>query len=386
MGRFLYPLDKKYYDNNSNGCIHGATTRVGHGVGKLDFPTSTEMYEEVMAMADGEVINCGRDIGDTPYIHIDILTRTGYEGVPFVIRYYHVTPNSDITTGKMVKQGDKIGVTKDENVGNHLHLDMCQYINGSYTATVQVPCLISNYPSEVQERMNTWASQAGGSNQAARMWEIMAYDWTYLTPNNPGGSIEYDERVDASRFIKNDNDWLAVYGMLTYEEGELFPQFEKDNIKAIFEWIIRVFRNRLISGTSIESICLWDYDMKTGTYQPGYNGAVSRGKNVPEEIRQFCRDIISGKNYFYVEREGKKNIYQGQTPSKRWYDKLYSACTFYGGHSARWPEITFAQIPFESNAGLQYFYMDGEYTENVLKTFYGGNASNESKIPNPFLR
>jgi hypothetical protein len=70
--------------------------------------------------------------------------------------------------------------------------------------------------------------------------------------------------MDASRILTslsdpNSEDWLPIYGMWKYEEGGIFTG-ESDYEKAagISEWVVRVFRNRLIAGTSIDSICLWN--------------------------------------------------------------------------------------------------------------------------------
>ena len=60
-----------------------------------------------------------------------------------------------------------------------------------------------------------------------------------------------NKTMDVSSKFKNENDWLALYGMLWYEESGLAQKLNDDISKGICEWVVRVFRNRLFSGLTI---------------------------------------------------------------------------------------------------------------------------------------
>lgn len=370
---FLYPF--KTNDPNGPGPwggYHGCTTYSGHDTsgppgGKLDL--GADVGTPVYAMLSGKVIYATNSDSNSDYNSI-LQIQTG----DMSIRYIHLE-NYQVGLNDQVNQGDLIGYVRKHPNGNHLHLDFVVGNNtspGSGANGFLPPKIQGNYKREdIQNGVTKWTSQGG---LKGRCWEVMGMTWKYNDSSALGAAKQGN--INVSDKFKNDSDWNALFGMLVYEEGTLMNDFDNAINKAIFEWIIRVFRNRLFSGSSIDSICQWD------SGNPGRTGAESRASRCPENIRSFARNIMNGKDYFYVEKIAQQYKYVGETkiPADKWFDRLYSADTFSGGSTARWPFITLAAIPFAAGT----FFMEGEFSVPVLNTFWPNGTNGNAKYPSPY--
>lgn len=360
---YYHPLGEENYTVQ-------ATTYYGHGIGKLDFPVTNQ---PIYAMCDGTVAFCG-----TYSDGVSCCAISCYDNglnTTFYIRYLHGIYN--VQAGDNVIRGQCIGQSSD--VGSegsyHLHIDFSQSainfipVQGDINFTnktfiyngISFPLLEDINYNAVQNWMNI---NGAGGNLCGFCWLVIASKLEIITPS----SSTYDPRMDASRILTslsdpNSEDWLPIYGMWKYEEGGIFTG-ESDYEKAagISEWVVRVFRNRLIAGTSIDSICLWNSGL------PGRTQATALGKQVDEETREFIRNIILGNNYFYVESLALKYRYRDDNSysiddDELWQRHLYAADTFYGAgvpNAPRW--LTLAVIP---SSFCGYFYMEGVFSENV---------------------
>ena len=388
MGKYYYhPLG----ENAPN--VNIFTGHSERDAGKLDFNYNDSSIEGTpfYAMADGEIVFCGSwNDGNVAIVQKCNDSRLG---ITFYIRYLHGINNQELL-GTVVKKGTELG--KISNNGgkyqSHLHIDFSLESNGyspvlgklnrsdinnmswEYTYSDGTKKTF-NLSSKVDNNIITnWEAQEGHSGDIiGYLWLVFAQAPQYLTPSS---SSVYKGAIDVSEKFSSDSDWDALYGMLAYEESVLFDEFEtNEEARAILEWIVRVFRNRLFSGSSINSICLWN------SGEPGCAIAEQKASQVPENIRQFAKNIISGKDYFLVEKYAKKYKYGDWPNEDKWYDRLYSADTFYGGSSARWPESTLAALPFSYGP---YFFFEGEFTNEVLSKFWPNGTGNDSAYPNPY--
>ena len=375
MGKFLFPLENGAYDINNSERVHGAKTYSNHGVGKLDFYASPG--DVVRSMTNGKVLKAGKD-SSTEYTSCDILVSGDYwkpnsvDGL--VIRYYHIV-DFPVSVGDVVNQGDILGYVDEKQVGTtgaHLHLDFCNYVDGTYYLgkgpNLMGPRLNTEQLTYEQEQaISLWQGQHGSNNGWGRCWEVIATPAVYQEQ-----SQNSDSTMNAFEKLKlTDDDMLAVYGMLLYEEsgcakritdaGGIDSADEKD--VAICEWVVRCFRNRLICGSSISDICAWDRG------NPGIIKAKNFGRRISDIMREFCLNIIKGNNYFFVEKVAKKYFYDGLNEggiTENWYNHLYAACMFYGGVDRGYQ--TLAAIPFSDGT----FAMEGGFNKKVQKYWNQG--------------
>lgn len=379
---FYHPLGDNYADAPPFSYLN-------HGNGKLDFSIGEVPF---YAIADGEIVFCGSYADGNVAIIQEC--KDSNLGITFYIRYLHGINNGELLN-TYVKKGTQLGTVSNNagRYGNHLHIDFSLVFNnfqpvigkltpasGSTSATWSYGAKTYKISPKIDlSQVREWAAQNDGVydgpsyQNPGYCWLVFAQNPEYLTRASSGS---YDGSIDVSSLFTSESDWNALYGMIAYEENVLFSDFETNDVyKAILEWVIRVFRNRLFSGISIDSICLWN------SGQPGRADAESRASQVPQNIRNFAKDIISGKDYFYVERYAEQYFY-GDWPDKdKWYNRLYSADTFYGGYSARWPSSTLAQVPFEYGP---YFYFEGEFTNEVFNKFWPNGRDGEAAYPNPY--
>lgn len=374
MGLYLYPLPDQYINVNDGIRWQNGKTYPGHGGGKLDFACSKGT--KVKAMTSGEVIHAGQDNSSPHYTSIWVkVTDSAYKQPSqgyFIIRYYHIG-NLNVGVGDYVKQGDIIATTGDGICNDHLHIDFS--LDGS----------ANNYYGPTRTTLTEdqatayaiWTSQSGGNDYKGRCWEVFGTKAKYIQKSSSNGQINNDNIMNVTNKFTNDSDWNALYGMIMYEESKLAQDFNNDISKGIIEWVIRVFRNRLFSGSSIGGICQWN------SGKPGRSTAEQLGLSCPEDVKQFAKNIMSGGNYFYAEQLADRYPFSDPpvtVGSQKWYDKLYSADTFSGGLHDRGFQ-TLAQIPFN---GGPYFFMEGLYSGQVLSKFWNGNAAGESNYPSPY--
>ena len=372
--KFFHPLGKENHDKEGNSYNSGGKP---HGVGKLDYSgDNMPLY----AMCDGTIAYCGTYNDGTSCCALEC-TENGL-GITFYIRYIHGI--YDVSQGQTVKKGDLLG--HSSNVGSngaHLHIDFSLIPNGfqPVQGNLDGTNFIYNsqsYPliSEVDlDKVNKWYEQNGaGDGKIGYCWLVMASKLEEVS-----GSLEvgtgYDERVDMTKKRTfTDSDWNAIYGIWAYEQNGIFEDDEYEVAAGITEWIIRVFRNRLVSGTSIDDICKWDPKNNS-------NRAMMEplSKLVDQNTKDFIKKIISGYNFGYVEKLAQKYPYpEGQDINDpTWKAKLYAACTFSGGKKPRQPELTLAVVPF--NHGGK-FMMEAQLTTAVRKLWNEGFFN-----PNPVL-
>lgn len=385
-----------------------------HAAGELDLGVT--FGEPQYAMCDGVITAAGywADGKNTTYAILECKGSENGLGETFYIRYLH--GDYTVKTGDVVRAGDKIGTTSNHGytTGPHLHIGFSEKPTGARDPAVSGKLSVENgkhYYTYKGKKLaidddlkidwnliDAWKGQLGCSyDDIGYCWLVMASELKYrkkevipssssspssTKPSFPSSSSSYspiyNKTMDMSSKLKTDNDWLALYGMLQYEEAGLASQLNTDISKAICEWVIRVFRNRLFSGISIRNICLWNSN------QPGYNTAVDLGKKLPQKARSFCKDIISGYDYFYVEKVAQQYKFYGTKnwSQEKWFNRLYSADTFSGGSSARWPDVTLAAVPF---SGGPRFYMEGEFTNEVSLKFWPNGRDGKAAYPNPYL-
>ena len=362
-----------------------------HVAGEIDVGVTTGVAQ--YAMCDGIITSAGKwdDDYGTTYAILECKANQNGLNDTFYIRYLH--GDYTVKTGQIVKAGDKIGTTASHGdvTGPHLHIGFSHSKNGYRDPTVTGKLQIRNgkhyyiYKNKeysIDDDLNIdwnlieqWKAQLKVTDDdIGYCWLVLASEFKEIKADN----TVINETMDVSSKFKNENDWLALYGMLWYEESGLAQKLNDDISKGICEWVVRVFRNRLFSGLTIQQICLWNSN------QPGYSTAVSLGKNLPQKARDFCKDIISGKDYFYVEKIAQKYRYSSTSSWNdiKWFNRLYSADTFYGGNSARWPDSTLAAVPF---SGGPYFFMEGEFTNKVLNKFWPNGRDGAAAYPNPYL-
>lgn len=369
MSYYLYPLPKEYYEKSTGDFWHGAWTYSTHsGAGKLDFPAPKGT--PVRSMTDGKVIKTGW-YEDHSATCVEIEVTKGYKFVPFVIRYLHlVEDNIQVSVGDIVSQGQLLGYVGQTGSQEHLHVDIKK--NGSFMSQ----CEFQNNEDrseDYKKGFSLWKDNQGGT--PGRCWEIFTTSGTYQTPSQ---NDSQNSQVDISSRFTSEEDWNALYGMTLIEEGVCLEDLSNINNLAVLEWVIRVFRNRMISGASIEGICNWNTDDPFGK-----ENAIKLGKDAPDFIKNMCNNIIHGKDYFYIEKVAtdsryRNSTYTGSWTNQRFYDKLYSADMFSGG-SQRYQQ-TLARVPFAGGT----FNMEGTYSVDTLKEFYSGNADNETNYPSPY--
>ena len=384
-------MGKYYYHPMGENALksHIFTYPGGHeDGGKLDINYSDGSIEgePFYAIADGEIVFCGTWSDGTVAI-VQKCTDSKL-GKTFYIRYLHGKNNSSLL-GQNVSKGTQLGtVSNNEGVySSHLHIDFSTIqndyagiigsldrTNSTWTYDGTTHNLISKIDYNTIDR---WESEGGFTDDnVGYLWLLFAQNATYLTPSSFGN---YNEAMDISSQL-SDDDWNALYGLIAYEESVLFDDFDTNEVyRAILEWIIRVFRNRLFSGISINSICVWD----TLNNSPGYNRCLELASSVPDNIKNFAKDIISGRDKFLVEKYAEQYRYDGWSNDNQWYDRLYSANTFYGGNSARSGFATLAQIPFPRGP---YFFFEGDLssTEKVRTKFWPNGLDGQSAYPNPY--
>ena len=372
--KFFHPLGKENY--NKEGKSYNSNGKP-HGVGKLDYSgDNMPLY----AMCDGTISYCGTYRDGVSCCALEC-TENGL-GITFYIRYLHGI--YEVSQGQTVKKGDLLGYSS--NVGSdgaHLHIDFSLIPNGfqpvqgnldgtNFIYNNKSYSLISDVDLE---QINKWYEQNGaGDGKIGYCWLVMASKLEEVSGGLEVGT-GYDERVDITKKINlTENDWNAIYGMWKYEEGGIFEHDDYEVAAGISEWVMRVFRNRLIAGSSIESICLWN------SGQPGRAKAESLGKQVDQNTKDLIRKIISGNNLGLIEKLAQKYPYPtGQnTNDPTWKAHLYAADTFSGGSSSpRWPNKTLALIPFNHGG---YFRMEAEFSGAVRKLWDQGFFN-----PNPVL-
>ena len=333
-------------------------------------------------MTDGEVVFCGV----WPDGHHAIVQKCvdSKLGITFYIRYLHGINNEDLLN-KTVSKGTQLGTvsTDQGRYDPHLHIDFSlesnEYFgikgvldrnNSTWTYEGNTYNLFNKIDYNI---INRWEQEGGESDSSiGYLWLMFAQTPQYLTPSTYG---MYNEVMDMSSKL-SDDDWNALYGLLAYEESVLFNDFDSnETYRAILEWVIRVFRNRLFAGISVQSICKWN------SGEPGYEACLAKASSTPDNIRNFAKDIISGRDSFLVEKYAKKYKYGDWPDEKHWYDRLYSADTFYGGSSPRQGFSALAAIPFSQGP---YFYYEGAFTEQVQAKFWPNGVSGESAYPNPY--
>lgn len=349
------------------------TTYANHGIGKLDYGgNKMPLY----AMCDGEVGFCGTYSDNVSCCAISC-SENGL-GETFYIRYLH--GDYLVNTGDLVKQGQLIGYSSDHGSPQSYHLHIDFSTSPLFFDPVQGILNINNRTFTYKgtslpiredvdlNLVNNWMITNGaGGSLCGFCWLVMASKLEIISPDTP----TYDSRMDVSKKMNlSENDWLAIYGMWQYEEGGIFTGGDSYEVAAgISEWVIRVFRNRLIAGASISEICLWN------SGQPGRAAAEQKGKLVDEETRAFIRNIILGNNYFYVEKLALQYRYTLDSRYRiddddLWQRHLYAADTFSGASSiddVRW--TTLAAIPFQHGG---YFFMEGEFSEEVRQLWNDG--------------
>lgn len=389
---FFSPLNQQTDLNNWN-------TYSGHGIGNLDYPQPFDT--PVYAICDGVVtyvLNPSerfQDAQGNTYCCIQSSEASSGLGIPFKIRYLH--GEYSVSVGDVVKKGQQIGTIQSygNSTGPHLHIDFSANLSGaardpavygsldkaSRIWTGISPSTIQNRRFKISENVDlntiTRLQNASGlsDNEIGYCWLVMAQTPEKRVPSDDGTG--YNSVMDMSYKLTSDSDWDALYGMVAYEESVLFSEFDtNEEAKAILEWVVRVFRNRLFSGQSVDSICRWNSGL------PGRTDAESRANQVPSNIKEFAKNIISGQDYFYVEKYAQRYKYGSWPDTTHWFNRLYSADTFYGGSSARWPNSTLAAIPFSYGP---YFFFEGEFTIEVLNKFWPNGLSGESAYPNPYL-
>ena len=372
---YYHPLGMDNYDTVTG------TTYSNHGLGKLDYDGNNM---PIYSMCDGEVAFCGLYTDGVSCCAISC-SENGLN-TTFYIRYLHGV--YQVQTGDQVARGQLIGYTSDVGSSGeyHLHLDFSTSANDF----IPVEVALNNnrtftyngntYPirdnvdlNQVRDWMNV---NGAGGNRCGYCWLVMASTAEIITP----GILNYDERMDVSKRINlSDRDWLAIYGMWQYEEGGIFDHGDAYEIAAgISEWVVRVTRNRLLAGVSLDDICRWNWDPNSGQWVPGRARAEQLGQQVNEETRQFIRNIILGNNYYYAEQIALQYRYTQDPYAVHddilWQRHLYAADTFSGAGSmsgVRW--ITMAAIPFWAG----YFFMEGAFSEAVQRqwnnNFYPNN-------------
>lgn len=361
-----------------------------HVAGELDM--QIEMGTPQYAMCDGIIVSTGvwPNKSNTTYATLECKGSQNGLGETFYIRYLH--GDYTVKVGQSVKAGDKIGTTAMHGnvTGSHLHLGFTHSRNGFRDPTVTGELKIKDnhhyYIYNGKEYaldddkvdwnlIEDWKKQLGvGNNDIGYCWLVMASKFVKLEPN----SASTNKKLDVSSSFKSDNDWMALYGLLQSEEGQVAKNLKDEKNAAIFEWVVRVARNRLFSGITIQQLPLW------GGGQD-YNSCVALGKNLPSEARKFARNIISGQDYFYVEKVAQ-NYRWSETKSwskEKWFNRLYSATQFCGG-STHNGYLPLAAIPF---AYGPYFFMQcpNDTSSRVWNKFWPNGENGEPAYPNPYL-
>lgn len=369
---YYHPLGMDNYDTVTG------TTYSNHGLGKLDFGGNNM---PIYSMCDGEVAFCGLYTDGTSCCAISC-SENGLN-TTFYIRYIHGV--YQVQVGDQVTRGQLIGYTSDigaEPGQYHLHLDFSTTPNDFIPVEVELnndrTFTYSGHIYPIRDsvdlgQVRQWMLVNGaGGNRCGYCWLVMASAAEIITPEG----LYYDERMDVSKRMNlSERDWLAIYGMWQYEEGGIFEHGDAYEIAAgITEWVVRVFRNRLLAGDSIDSICCWD----DGISKPGRALAESYGQYVNEEVKQFIRNIILGNNYFYAEvialqYRWTRSPYAIEEDDL-WQRHAYAADTFYGTSDLNViNDITVAAIPFYAG----YFIMNAHLSPIVQRqwnnNFYPNN-------------
>lgn len=374
--------DINFYYTYSDGNIHAD--------GELDIPTAMGVSQ--YAMCNGIIVSAGKwDDGYwTTYATLECKGNQNGLGETFYIRYLH--GDYTVKVGQSVKAGDKIGTTAMHGnvTGPHLHLGFTHSRDGlrdpAVTGQLKIKDNHHYYVYKGKEYaldddkidwnlIEGWKKQLGvGNNNIGYCWLVMASKFVKLEPN----STSTNKKLDVSSSFKSDNDWMALYGLLQSEEGQVAKNLKDEKNAAIFEWVVRVARNRLFSGITIQQLPLW------GGGQD-YNSCVALGKNLPTEARKFAKNIISGQDYFYVEKVAQ-NYRWSETKSwskEKWFNRLYSATQFCGG-STHNGYLPLAAIPFTYGP---YFFMQcpNDTSSRVWNKFWPNGENGEPAYPNPYL-
>ena len=376
-----WPQDTNKYNTYSDGY---------HVAGELDM--QIEMGTPQYAMCNGIITSTGKwdDGHGTTYATLECKGSQNGLGETFYIRYLH--GDYTVKVGQSVKTGDKIGTTAmhGDVTGPHLHLGFTYSRNGLRDPTVTGQLKIKDnhhyYIYNGKEYaldddkvdwnlIEDWKKQLGvGNNDIGYCWLVMASKFVKLKPN----STSTNKKLDVSSSFKSDNDWMALYGLLQSEEGQVAKNLKDEKNAAIFEWVVRVARNRLFSGITIQQLPLW------GGGQD-YNSCVALGKYLPSEARKFAKNIISGQDYFYVEKVAQ-NYRWSETKNwskEKWFNRLYSATQFCGGNTHN-GYLPLAAIPF---AYGPYFFMQcpNDTSSIVWNKFWPNGENGEPAYPNPYL-
>lgn len=388
---YYHPLGDyaKTYERNID---HYYTYSGGyHVAGEIDVGVTTGVAQ--YAMCDGIITSAGKwnDGYGTTYAILECKANQNGLNDTFYIRYLH--GDYTVKTGQIVKAGDKIGTTASHGdvTGPHLHIGFSHSKNGYRDPTVTGKLQIRNgkhyyiyknkeYP--IDDDLNIdwnlieqWKAQLKvTNNDIGYCWLVLASEFKEIK----AGNTVINKTMDVSSKFKNENDWLALYGLLQSEEGQIAKNLKDEKNAAIFEWVVRVARNRLFSGITIQQLPLW------GGGQD-YNSCVALGKNLPSEARKFAKNIISGQDYFYVEKVAQ-NYRWSETKNwskEKWFNRLYSATQFCGG-STHNGYLPLAAIPF---AYGPYFFMQcpNDTSSIVWNKFWPNGENGESAYPNPYL-
>lgn len=270
--KYLFPLDADVYNTNTGEKIHGAKTRSGHGLGKLDFgvPDGTP----VRAMTNGTVKKAGHDITTSTYTSCDILVEGDYwkgDHDGLVIRYYHIN-KFPFSVGDHVKQGDVIGyVDGSQADGAHLHLDFCYMKNGAYgkDTLLEARGNWDSWSDEQRAAIKIWSNQLG-SNSVGRCWEVIATPATYLEPSattsnlkypsgleSIGGTIANQIMINLKKVLPNITDYTPIVAGIMgnlYTESGLNPRAKNSlGYCGLYQTNDQVFITKIFNNTAYQT-------------------------------------------------------------------------------------------------------------------------------------
>lgn len=353
-------------------------------------------YLEMRGLTEKFASLLGVDAGDDTYNHkeqrvavlnrnirVDYGEQIGYTGT-----YVNSNLHIDFTYGDRYNKGQKAGeVHEGFDSADHVpHLTSTSQLSSEFSYDgSRVYC-----NDELVGREDGKVPGSSGEATIYTVYPVISYltllqvpkkgSSTVSTPTIVDGLV-YDEKVDVTKKIKlSQDDWNAIYGLYWSEEGNLFKREKNYEVAAgIIEWIARCIRNRLISGSSLQTVCTW-----ADGVNPGYARVRSLGETATQEIKDFIKPIIEGRSYGYVEKLAKKYPYKDfEVGSDSWAAHLYAAATFYGGgttarvaNGVAWK--TLAIIPFSDG----YFHFEAEFTTKTGQLFNSGFFNDNPVLKN----